>query len=220
MTTVKRKRLSREDSRQLTAQRLVEAAQRLIPRRGLDALSVEDIAEAAGYSRGAFYSNFKSKNDLLFEVLRQDEERTRAQLAASLDDAVPADQVQARMLQAYADLYKDAEAFMTWTEGRMLSVRDAKFRAKLATLMAERRQFSVKLLEYLYKRAGATPSVPLEHLASGFIGLVEGVRLFGASCPNEMPPEVAESILKLFADAVLQRVIQPAGASSSRRRSS
>jgi AcrR family transcriptional regulator len=218
MTAMKRKRLSREDSRQLTAQRLVEAAQRLIPRRGLDALSVEDIAEAAGYSRGAFYSNFKSKNDLFFEVLRQDEERTRAQLATALDDALPPDQVQARMLQAYAALYQDADAFMTWTEGRMLSVRDAKFRAKLAALMAERRDFAVKLLQYLYKRTGAVPSVPLEHLASGFIGLIEGVRLFGASCPNEMPPEVAESILKLFADAVLQQVMQPAGASSARRR--
>lgn len=196
----------------------MEAAQRLIPRRGLDALSVEDIAEAAGYSRGAFYSNFKSKNDLFFEVLRQDEERTRAQLAAALDDALPPDQVQARLLQAYAALYKDAEAFMAWTEGRMLSVRDAKFRAKLATLMAERRDFAAKLLESLYKRTGAKPSVPLEHLASGFIGLIEGVRLFGASCPNEMPPEVAESILKLFADAVLQHVVQPVGVSSTRRR--
>lgn len=196
----------------------MEAAQRLIPRRGLDALSVEDIAEAAGYSRGAFYSNFKSKNDLFFEVLRQDEERTRAQLAAALDDALPPDQVQARLLQAYAALYKDAEAFMAWTEGRMLSVRDTKFRAKLATLMAERRDFAAKLLESLYKRTGAKPSVPLEHLASGFIGLIEGVRLFGASCPNEMPPEVAESILKLFADAVLQHVVQPAGVSSTRRR--
>jgi len=218
MTPMKRKRLSREDSRQLTAQRLVEAAQRLVPRRGLDALSVEDIAEAAGYSRGAFYSNFKSKNDLFFEVLRQDEERTRAQLAAALDDALPPDQVQARILQAYADLYQDADAFMTWTEGRMLSVRDAKFRSKLSALMAERRDFAVKLLQYLYKRTGAVPSVPLEHLASGFIGLIEGVRLFGASCPNEMPPQVAESILKLFADAVLQQVMQPAGASSARRR--
>jgi AcrR family transcriptional regulator len=156
---------------------------------------------------------------LFFEVLRQDEERTRAQLAAALDDALPPDQVQARILQAYADLYKDADAFMTWTEGRMLSVRDAKFRAKLSALMAERREFAVKLLQYLYKRTGAVPSVPLEHLASGFIGLIEGVRLFGASCPNEMPPQVAESILKLFADAVLQQVMQPTGASSARRRS-
>jgi hypothetical protein len=44
------------------------------------------------------------------------------------------------------------------------------------------------------------------------------VRLFGASCPNEMPPEVAESILKLFADAVLQQVFQPARTGSTRGR--
>jgi AcrR family transcriptional regulator len=49
-----RKRLSREDSREQTLQRLLDAAEKLIARKGLDAASVEDIAAAAGYSRGAF----------------------------------------------------------------------------------------------------------------------------------------------------------------------
>jgi len=38
----------------------------------LSAASVEDIAEAAGYTRGAFYSNFSSKGDLFIELLRRD----------------------------------------------------------------------------------------------------------------------------------------------------
>jgi AcrR family transcriptional regulator len=207
-----KKRLSRADSRERTARRLLDAAERLIARRGLDATSVEDIAEAAGYSRGAFYSNFKSKEDLFFEVLRRDQERTNARFAGVLDEALSLEQVQARIRELYASLYSDGDSFMAWTEGRMLSARDAKFRAKLAALVAERRDFAVKLIEYVYKRAGGIPSLPLEPLAMGLISLIEGVRLFVASCPNEMPRDVAESILRRFVDSAMTQVAPGTGA--------
>lgn len=213
-----KKRLSRADSRERTAQRLLDAAERLIARRGLDATSVEEIAEAAGYSRGAFYSNFKSKEDLFFEVLRRDQERTSARFAAVIDDALPLEQVQSRMRQIYQTLYDDGNSFLTWTEARMLSARDAKFRVKLTALIAQRRDFAVRLIEFLCRRAGVTASLPLEALAMGLISLTEGVRLFVASCPHEMPRDVAESILKHFVDsAMLQQAAtatgtKPAGA--------
>jgi AcrR family transcriptional regulator len=209
MAAMKRKRLSRQEGRELTAQRLVEAAQRLIARRGLDATSVEDITEAAGYSRGAFYSNFKSKNDLFYEVLRQDQQRNNAEFAVALDDALPLEQIQARIREINAGLFNARDSFLAWTEARMLSARDPKFRAKVAGLIAERRDFVVTIIQYLARRIGATPSVPLEALAMGFISLSEGVRLFGASCPNEMPAEVAYTVLNLFVDSVLQQVLQP-----------
>ena len=198
-----RKRLSRADSRERTAQRLMDAAEQLIARQGLDATSVEDIAEQAGYSRGAFYSNFKSKEDLFFEVLRRDQERTNRRFAGALEESRPLEQARARMRDLYAALYSDAASFMIWTEGRMLSTRDVAFRTRLATLIAERRDFVVKLIEDLYRRAGAVSTMPLEPLAMGLISLMEGVSFFGASCPEGMPPEVAQSILKQFIDSVL-----------------
>ena len=76
-----RKRITREDSRDQTTQRLLDAAQKLIAKKGLNAASVEDIAEAAGYTRGAFYSNFNSKGDLFIELLRRDHAETHAELA-------------------------------------------------------------------------------------------------------------------------------------------
>jgi AcrR family transcriptional regulator len=202
-----RKRLSRADSRERTAQRLMDAAQRLIARRGLDATSVEEIAEAAGYSRGAFYSNFKSKEDLFFEVLRRGQQRINARFARALDEARPLDQVQSDLRKLYAGLYQDSDSFLTWTEGRMLSAREPKFRAKLVALIAERRAFVVKLIETLYQRAGGSPKVPVGPLAMGLISLIEGVGLFLASCPSEMPPDAAESILEHFADSVMPQHI-------------
>jgi len=209
-----RKRLSRADSRERTAQRLLDAGERLIARRGLDATSVEDIAAAAGYSRGAFYSNFKSKEDLFFDVLRRNQERTNARFAGVLDQASPLEQVQARIRELYAALCSDGDSFMAWTEGRMLSARDPNFRERLAALVAQRRDFAVQLIEYLYRRGGHSPSLPLETLAMGLISLIEGVRLFVASCPDQMPREVAESILRDFVDSAMTQggpraVVQP-----------
>lgn len=199
-----RKRLSRADSRERTAQRLMDAAERLIAAHGLDATSVEVIAEEAGYSRGAFYSNFKSKENLFLEVLRRDQERTDQQFAGVLDDGQPLEQARARVRDLYATLYKNAASFMIWTEARMLSARDTGFREKLAALIAERRDHVVKVIDHLYRLAGAVPAIRLDALAMGLISLVEGVRFFGASCPDELPAEAAEDILKLFLESVMR----------------
>jgi AcrR family transcriptional regulator len=65
-----RSRLSREESQEVTRRRLIEAAREQIVRFGVAAASIRSIAEAAGYSQGAIYSNFSSKEALLLEVTR------------------------------------------------------------------------------------------------------------------------------------------------------
>src|SRR5713101_6585627 len=100
-----RKRLSRDDSREQTTQRLLDAAQKLIARKGLDAASVENIAAAAGYSRGAFYSNFKTKDDLFIELLRRDHVKGTAELAALRTSDLPMNQVQDRARDIYAHMF-------------------------------------------------------------------------------------------------------------------
>ena len=64
-----RKRLTREESKEVTRMRLIEAAERLFVRKGFDDASVEEISETAGYSRGAFYSNFDNKEQVFLAVI-------------------------------------------------------------------------------------------------------------------------------------------------------
>ncbi|MFG6403847.1 TetR/AcrR family transcriptional regulator [Microbacterium sp. P04] len=54
--------------RENTRQRLLEAAAQVFAEVGLDAASVEAVCEAAGYTRGAFYSNFASKEELFLDL--------------------------------------------------------------------------------------------------------------------------------------------------------
>jgi AcrR family transcriptional regulator len=207
-----RKRMTREDSRELTQQRLLDAAQKVFAKKGLDGASVEDIAAAAGYTRGAFYSNFASKNDLFIEMLRRDHERADAEFFALRDDNLSLDYIQERTRDIYSKLYRDNECFMSWTEARLLSARDPKFRAKLNALMLEKRAKIAEFIDYFNERVGIKPAVPPAIMAMGFMSLIEGVKLFAISSPGEMTPEVAETTLAMFLESVMQqaRVQAPA----------
>ena len=196
--------MTREDTRAQTMQRLLDAAQKLIAKKGFSAASVEDIAELAGYTRGAFYSNFDSKNDLFIELLRRDHAKTHTQYRDLQNDSIPLDHIHKRSREIYVHMYRDDESYMNWTEARMLATRDPKFRAKLNALLAEKRAEIAKFISYFYRRAGTTPPAPAAVMAMGFMSLFEGVQLSMLSSPADMTAENAESVLSLFVESIMQ----------------
>src|ERR1700689_858421 len=52
-----------------TRARLIRAAEKIFARDGFEAAKLEEIASEAGHTRGAFYANFESKEDLFFALL-------------------------------------------------------------------------------------------------------------------------------------------------------
>src|SRR5579863_8333424 len=201
---MKRVRMSREESREQTQQRLLEAAQSVIAKKGLAATSVEDIAAAAGYTRGAFYSNFGTKGDLFIELLRRDHRQAHDAMSEILAAELEPEQLEQRVSQMYGQLYRSNEGFMNWTEARMLAARDPRFRSKLNALVIEKRDFIAAFIEHFYTRVGVPAVAPPKEMAMGFMSLVEGVKLFRLSSPQDMTVEVAESILTLFIDALIR----------------
>jgi len=67
-----RTRPTRDD----TKEKLFEAAAEVFEQQGIGAASIEAIAAAAGMTRGAFYSNFESKDDLIIAMLEDHVERS------------------------------------------------------------------------------------------------------------------------------------------------
>jgi AcrR family transcriptional regulator len=198
-----RKRLTRDDSREQTTQRLLEAAQKLIARKGLEGASVEDIATAAGYTRGAFYSNFNSKDDLFIELLRRDHQKATDQMNALRASELPVDELQSGTRQVYGQMYRDNESFMIWTEARMLAVRNTRFRTKLNALMVEKRSQVADFISYFYERVGVSPPMPPHEIAMGFMSLAEGIKLYMMSSPTDMTANTAEGLLTLFVDSLM-----------------
>jgi AcrR family transcriptional regulator len=190
-----RKRLTREESRDQTNQRLLEAAAHVIARKGFAAASVEDIAAHAGYTRGAFYSNFKSKAELFIALLSQDHQCVQQDLQKILDAPLSMADMQQQISQYYVQVYRDEKNFILWAEARVLALRDAKFRARLNAYCLEKRDDIASIIEQFYKMMGTEPPAPPKDLAFGTMALIDGMRFFNETIPKELTDEAAMHVL-------------------------
>ncbi len=75
--------IDRFEQRKLTRARLIEAALKLFSTSGYEHATVDDVSQEAGYSKGAYYFHFSTKDDILLELLRMWTEGRTAALAAA-----------------------------------------------------------------------------------------------------------------------------------------
>ncbi|SAL74232.1 TetR family regulatory protein [Caballeronia udeis] len=177
-------RLTREQSRDLTRQRLLDAARGVFLSDGFAAASLEDITAAAGYTRGAFYSNFGCKQQLLLELLARDQGATMARMRTIFDDQTLHGDMGSYLIQYYCECYRDNESHLLWTEAKLQATRDARFRARFNVLMRNSLQAATTYLAALAERMG--PPLPLSaaELALGLSALFDGLQFYCLSNPQ------------------------------------
>lgn len=200
---MKRKRLTREESKEQTRTRLLDAAQTIYMKKGYAAASVEDIAEAAGYTRGAFYSNFRGKAELLMELLMRDHDRMQADLQSIIGETATPEQMQARAVTFYSQFFREDDCFLLWAEAKLLATRDAKFRARFNAFSHEKREFLTAYIRMFSERMGTPLPLPAEVLALGLIGLCDGVHAARMSDPQHVTDDLVESVLAGFFSRVM-----------------
>jgi len=84
---------NRFEQRKLTRAKLIEAAQQLFSTSGYEHATVDDISHAAGYSKGAYYFHFSTKDDILLELMRMWTESRTAVLAEGEIDRMSPDEL-------------------------------------------------------------------------------------------------------------------------------
>jgi AcrR family transcriptional regulator len=203
---MKRRRLTREQSKDQTRLRLLDSAQAIFMKKGFVATSVEDIAEAAGYTRGAFYSNFRSKPELFLELLRRDHEAGQAGLQAIFEEESAREEMEARVLQYYSNLHRENRCFLLWVEAKLLAVRDGRFRVRFNAFMYERLEKLTTYIREFSSRAGTPLPLPPEALAMGLLGLCDGVQFFYIVDSDNATADVVESVLAGFFARVVFRL--------------
>lgn len=167
-------------------------------KKGFVAASVEDIAAAAGYTRGAFYSNFRSKNELLLELLRRDHEVMQAGLRAIFEDEATREQMEQRVMHYYSNLHRENKCFLLWVEAKLLAARDGRFRLRFNAFLHEKlAQLSAYVREFS-ERVGTPLPLPAEMLAMGLMGLCDGVQFFHTVDPQNVPGDMAQAVLAGF----------------------
>lgn len=199
-------RLTREQSKDLTRERLLSAAHAIFTKKGYVAASVEDIASAAGYTRGAFYSNFRSKAELLIELLKRDHEEAEADLQKNFESGGTREQMEAHALEYYSQFFRNNPAFLLWGEAKLQATRDAKFRARFNEFVKEKRDRFTHYILTFAERVGTPLLLPADVLALGLMSLCDGVQSYHAADPRHVTGDAAQQVLAgFFARVVLAR---------------
>src|SRR5579864_6997546 len=114
-----------------TRKKLLAAAEKTFARDGFEAARLEDIASQAGYTRGAFYANFKSKEDIFFALLEQwVRERIDSLTSALRRHSNPADKLVA-LRTHYAELATDRRLVLISMEFKQFALRHPEAHARL-----------------------------------------------------------------------------------------
>jgi AcrR family transcriptional regulator len=177
-TVTKLPRLSREESRLQTRAHLLAAAKRLFVERGFGATSLRDIAAEAGYTQGAFYSNFASKEDLFVELMRErsktqmtDIARTLSDPFASADDILNALEIWAQTLDA------EPEWSVLGVEFKLQGRRNPVFATASQALLDAHRDGLAYCIGQIFARLDRVPPESPTVLAASFMGLSQGLAL-------------------------------------------
>jgi AcrR family transcriptional regulator len=190
-----RKRLTREESRDLTRLRLLEAAAVIIAKKGLNGASVEDIAAHAGYTRGAFHSNFRSKADLFIELLKRDHQDIQQHLQQILNAGLSVQDIQRQLQLFYSQVYRGNISYVLWAEARLQALRDARFRARLNALLLEKRDMIAYFIGQFSQLIGKPPPAPAGDLAFATMALIDGMRFYNACMPAVLPDANVQAAL-------------------------
>jgi AcrR family transcriptional regulator len=199
-----RTRPTRDDTRE----KLFEAAARVFEEQGIGGASIEAIAAAAGFTRGAFYSNFTSKDELIIAML---EDHVEQSIRRNLDLLAKHENI-AGFLEALKTMDRNRQdplgrSPLLHMEMILFVARAEKRRPELAKRLRARRQLITDIVETTLKRTGRKAALNPAWTGAVLLALEDGFRLHRLIDPETTP---ADSFLRAIGD--LQRAVGVASA--------
>ena len=185
------RRLSRKEKQAETRALLLDAAERVFLRRGLQGSSVEEIAAEAGFTRGAFYSNFESKDELFVELLQDRVYRQYAEMAERAQEQPGTPRERLRWgIERVRDVQTADEGkwlFRLWLECLTQAARDEEFRKLAATFWSGNRALLAEQIKETFKEISEEPPLPAKQIATAMIALDVGLAVQHLVDPDEAP---------------------------------
>ena len=198
-----RKRLTRVESQAQTQQRLLDAAAAIVARRGFAGASIEDIAETAGYSRGAFHANFKSKDELFLALIERHVKAMLSEIHKMMMDASLSPDEMQKSLRAACACYtgSDKETYLLLTEAQLYAVRNPRFGKKLSALFGAIYDGLLSPIEYFQKQTGFNDTSARQLVLIGF-ALSHGLILHNLMDPMRYPEETVSNSIEFVFDRI------------------
>jgi len=191
--------MSRAERLRSTRARLLDAAAEGFARHGFHAATVDDVAEAAGFTKGAVYAHFSSKEELFLTVIDRQIEEDFDWFASLFQIEGDADLLAALAARAERRGTENGAWLLLSMEFWLYAVRRPPVAAALAARYQTLRARLADHLSTQYATEGAVPPLRTDHLATALIGLSNGLALQHALDPAAAPS-------RLFAAAAFRLV--------------
>jgi AcrR family transcriptional regulator len=161
-----------------TRERLLVAAEQVIAAQGYEASSVDDIAAAAGLTKGAVYSRFESKEELLFALFEKRAAEGLAALDASLGGEISVEERLAALDQwQRADPARVRVWALLEMELGLLASRQPTMRRRLAESQRQTRRVLAEAIAREATRLGIQLPLPVEDVALVLEAFSDGLTL-------------------------------------------
>ena len=171
---------------------LLQSARLIFARDGFEACRIEDIAVAAGFTRGAFYAHFETKEELFLALLREEIEKHAARVRALLEKFDTVESRWAALREYYVKCITDREWVLLMLEYKLFAVRHPKLRPRLAAL--HRRMRSVIDAQVSRELLGVE-NADQEPKSAALEGIIAGLFLEHAYDPERLSEAQAADFL-------------------------
>lgn len=159
-----RTRLCQEERTQVTRRKLLDAAKRIFAHDGFEAARLEDIAARAGYTRGAFYANFESKEDIFFALFEEWVcDRIESVTIAMRKHSDPVEKL-AALRTHYAKLATDRSLVLISMEFKLFALRHPESHARLRSKHRRVRAYFGEVFSELMRELDKT--IPIGYAAA------------------------------------------------------
>jgi AcrR family transcriptional regulator len=194
------KRLTRAEAKVRTRERLLYAAARIFARKGYAGATVEEIAEAAGYTIGALYAHFAGKQELFLELMSSRASHRRTAVAEILraDDGLDPVDALAEVLERTGS--PDPDAMALRAEFWLYAVRNPEAMGALTAQRRDQVDALLALVSAAMERRGAPPGVSARAVATVALAMFQGLMRQRRIDPDRVPGDLlAQGLRWLFA---------------------
>ena len=201
----RRRRLTRAEAKARTRQRLLDSAARIFAEKGFGGASLEEIAEAAGYSTGALYANFGNKEHLLLEVVAARRARAAARRTGAIAEIFGKQGGDFDPFGALSEVFaqiadRDREFAPLQAEFWLYAVRNPEAKKVIADSLSDQVDELEPVVAGALARFGADPGVAPREVTVILLALFQGLmrrrRLDPAAVPDDL---LARALRWLFA---------------------
>jgi TetR/AcrR family transcriptional regulator, transcriptional repressor of aconitase len=201
--TKPRKRLTREQSRAQTRATLIAVGRKHFLRYGLGAAVVEKIAADAGYSRGAFYSNFDGKEPLFLAVI-QEELARRLNIFRSILREEPSGKVRLRKLRdTIADLVTDRDWIVLRAEFEAEALRNEHIRQSFVEVHRQEIRDGGEIVRDLLRSSEVTLSLKPNDFTMIMLNLAHGLAVWQKLLGAELSQKSIRSLIQSLFDHLI-----------------